>query len=71
MIHPARAMPFPTLWDGLKKAVEQKLVFEQTRDGEGLSLFCYTRDAVFEKKWDPYVLHIPASSCRKTITATA
>ena len=56
MIHPARAMPFPTLWDGLKKAVEQKLVFEQTRDGEGLSLFCYTRDAVFEKKWDPITL---------------
>ena len=49
-------MPFPALWDGLKKAVEQKLVFEQTRDGEGLSLFCYTRDAVFEKKWDPITL---------------
>lgn len=56
MIHPARAMPFPALWDGLKKAVEQKIVFEQTRDGEGLSLFCYTRDAVFEKKWDPITL---------------
>lgn len=56
MIHPARATPFPALWDGLKKAVEQKLVFEQKRDGEGLSLFCYTRDAVFEKKWDPITL---------------
>lgn len=31
-------------------------MFEQTRDGEGLSLFCYTRDAVFEKKWDPITL---------------
>lgn len=56
MIHPARDMPFPALWDGLKKAAEQKLVFEQTLNGEGLSLFCYTKNAVFEKKWDAITL---------------
>ena len=49
-IHPARKLPFADVRDMMREAVSQKLVNEQTGP-EGLRLYCYSKTAVYERKW--------------------
>ena|SRR3990167_2986505 len=55
MIHPAHAMSFADLVDGLDAAKAAKCVSEQ-QDGNGLSLFCYTKGCVYERAWTPITM---------------
>lgn len=55
MIHPARAMPFEQLCEGLTKAEVAGFV-RRTTDDDGLSLFCYAESCTYEKAWDEYTL---------------
>jgi len=52
--HPAHLMDYDTLVGGLNAAVADGLVYER-RDGD-LSLFCYTRNAVYEETWTPFTV---------------
>lgn len=54
MRHPAHLVDFDTLVSGLHAAVTDGLVYER-RDGD-LSLFCYTRNAVYDEVWTPFTL---------------
>jgi RNA ligase len=47
-------MDFATLVAGLNAAVADGLVYER-RDGD-LSLFCYTRNAVYDENWTPFTV---------------
>lgn len=49
-IHPARAMPFPALANGLQAAIDKGLVRRTDRDGA--SLYCYSKDCVYNSAWD-------------------
>ncbi len=51
MTHPARAMPFDVLWDGLQKAKAARFVYECT-GADGLHLFCYSKFCVYSGGWD-------------------
>ena len=51
MTHPARAMPFEELWDGLQRAVAERRVRESV-GADGLRLYCYTETTVYERSWD-------------------
>jgi len=52
--HPAHLMDYDTLAGGLNAAVAEGLVYER-RDGD-LSLFCYTRNAVYAETWTPFTV---------------
>jgi RNA ligase len=52
--HPAHLMDFDTLAAGLNAAIADGLVYER-RDGD-LSLFCYTRNAVYDETWTPFTV---------------
>lgn len=51
MIHPARTLAYRDLVDGLREAVEQKLVFER-RNGN-LALYNYAPSCVYDRAWTP------------------
>lgn len=51
MRHPAHQMDFDTLTGGLASAMADGHVYER-RDGD-LSLFCYTKSAVYNEAWTP------------------
>lgn len=50
-VHPARAMAFDDLWDGLQKAVAEKRVKESV-GADGLRLYCYSESTVYDRAWD-------------------
>lgn len=52
--HPAHLMGYDSLVGGLNAAVADGLVYER-RDGD-LSLFCYTRNAVYDQVWTPFTV---------------
>lgn len=54
MTHPARAMAFDDLWNGLQFAKAEKLVNENVADG--LHLFCYTDSCVYDRGWNPITM---------------
>lgn len=54
-VHPARAMAFDVLWDGLQKAVTEKRVKENVGD-DGLRLYCYTESTVYDRAWDEFTM---------------
>lgn len=51
--HPARVMSFAELCDGLAEARAAKTVAEH-RGPDGLALYCYTKNAVYERVWTPF-----------------
>lgn len=51
-VHPARTLPFQELLAGLQEAKGAGIVSEQRGD-DGLSLYCYTRRATYERLWTP------------------
>jgi RNA ligase len=51
--HPARAMTFAELREGLAEAVAARTVSEQ-RGADGLALYCYTKSAVYDRAWTPF-----------------
>lgn len=53
--HPAQTMNFDTLWDGLQKAKEKGFVGEKV-SGDGLHIFCYTRDCSYKYAWDKFTI---------------
>ena len=55
MTHPARALPFDELWDGLRQAVAAGLVRESA-GADGLRLYCYTEATVYGRAWDAVTL---------------
>jgi RNA ligase len=54
MFHPARLMEFDDLYDGIIAAREGGLINETSHDG--LSLYCYSRSAVYDRIWTPITL---------------
>ncbi len=54
MKHPARAMHFDDLRDGLEREVSAGNVNKQINDHLGLTLYCYSKSCVYEKAWSPY-----------------
>lgn len=52
-MHPARAMSFQELREGLAEARAAGLVSEQA-DDTGLRLYCYTKSAVYDRAWTPF-----------------
>lgn len=72
MTHPARAMPFDELWNGLQAAKAEKLVNESLSH-DGLSLFCYTDSCTYEKGWNPITMlarGLILDPARKTVVAS-
>lgn len=53
-MHPARAMTFQELADGLAQAKAERRVSEQV-DGD-LRLYCYTNSTVYDRAWTPITL---------------
>lgn len=53
--HPAHAVPFPELLAGLHAAVDARHVVARP-DGRGLTLYCYTGAAVYDRVWTPWTL---------------
>ncbi|WP_435018527.1 T4 RnlA family RNA ligase [Tundrisphaera sp. TA3] len=51
MTHPARSLTFDELWNGLKIAKSVGDVNENI-GSDGLSLFCYSKAAVYERNWN-------------------
>jgi len=54
MHHPAHLMDYDTLVGGLNAAIAKGTVYER-QDGD-LSLFCYTRAAVYDQDWTPITI---------------
>jgi RNA ligase len=54
MIHPARTLDFTSLTGIIGEACEDGLVNEM--EFGGLHLYCYTRNAVYDRKWTPAAL---------------
>lgn len=52
--HPARVMPYRDLADGLRSAVERRLVSEKA-SGD-LRLYCYAPNCVYDRAWDEVTL---------------
>jgi RNA ligase len=52
--HPAHELDYDTLLGGLNEAVASGQVYER-RDGD-LSLYCYTRAAVYDQSWTPFTV---------------
>lgn len=52
MSHPARTMPFASLWAGLQAARAAGLVTMRFDADTGRSLWCYTTRCVYEGSWD-------------------
>lgn len=50
-IHPARRMKFQDLWGDLMMACSTGNVNERKCSRSGLSLFCYTKNAVYQRAW--------------------
>lgn len=48
-------MPYSDLWDGLRKAVADGLVYESLGP-DGLRLFTYSQSCVYEKRWNEFAL---------------
>jgi RNA ligase len=55
MTHPARAIPFDQLYNGLIMARDLGYIRESLGE-DGLALYCYTEACTYEKKWDPITL---------------
>lgn len=55
MIHPARAMEFETLYAALQANLDAGLV-NVTRSTDGLELYCYSRECVYDRKWNDAAL---------------
>lgn len=53
-VHPARLIPYRDLRDGLREAVEKRLVFEQA-SGD-LRLYCYAPACVYDRAWTDVTL---------------
>lgn len=51
--HPAHAMPFDELADGLDRARAEKLVYER-RGPDGLTLYVYAERCVYDAAWTPF-----------------
>ncbi|TXN41715.1 2'-5' RNA ligase [Methylobacterium sp. WL30] len=56
IIHPARAMAFNDLIDGLEKARAAGFVSRKMCRATGLLIYCYTQRCVYDHGWDRYSL---------------
>lgn len=69
--HPARVMPYRDLADGLRNAVERRLVSEK-KSGD-LRLYCYAPNCVYDRAWDEVTLlarGLILDTKRETVVAT-
>ena len=64
--HPARRMPYDDLVAGLAAAVARNHVYRNDDPETGLSVFMYSKDAMYDRAWTPItliarglVLHLP------------
>jgi RNA ligase len=55
MTHPARLIPYDTLYANLEKLLEEGVLRKGTGD-EGLVIYCYSEKCTFEKAWDETTL---------------
>lgn len=55
MKHPARVMTYEELEYALMKAISAREVYEHVGT-DGLRLYCYTEETVYERKWNPISL---------------
>ncbi len=55
-IHPARALPFKTLVEGLERAGALGLVHRRVNHAEGLQLYIYTPRCVYEDGRDEFTV---------------
>ena len=54
MLHPARTMPFASLWAGLQAAQTAGMVTSRYDAATGRSLWCYTTRCVYAGEWDEF-----------------
>ncbi len=54
MQHPARKLPFKDLHDGLREAVDRRLVSERRLGAD--AIYCYTPKTVYEREWNDITL---------------
>lgn len=56
MKHFARTIPYESLIGALKEREGQGLVHSQRLDGHNITIWTYTRQCVYEKKWDTFTM---------------
>ena len=72
MIHPARQLSYDDLLSGLEAAKREGSVAEAP-NRDGLRLFCYTKQAVYDRMWNPFSMMargLILDDVRKEVVAT-